>query len=191
MKNKRGSLKYHSGIGQMASCQKYHKISIRTWIPGIFVSFAFSSVFWHFRHSFHVLRFYYPGILVGPHLDFTEYMELINETTFQNLQVKAKVKPGRRLPPGRKRAAYKKMFFGLVYLGVFVLYGGKYNYGAALTSEFMKHSLLMRYLHIYLFYWYAKDANDQSCFLGFCCSSLEDHLNERVFTLPGNLPRYT
>ena len=79
-------------------------------------------------------------------------MELINETTFQNLQVKAKVKPGRRFAPGRKRAAYTKMFSGLVYLGVYVLYGGKYNYSAALTSEFMKHSLLMRYLLIYLFY---------------------------------------
>ena len=30
MNNKRGSLKYRSGIGQMASRQKYHKISIRT-----------------------------------------------------------------------------------------------------------------------------------------------------------------
>ena len=79
-------------------------------------------------------------------------MELINETTFQNAQVKAKVKPGRPLPPGRKRAAYSKMFFGLVYLVAFVLYSDKYNYRVALKSEFMKHSLLMRYLDIHLFY---------------------------------------
>ena len=59
----------------------------------------------------HVNSFYFFGILVGPYLDFSEYMELINETTFQNGQVKAKVKPGRRLPPGRKHAAYTKMFF--------------------------------------------------------------------------------
>ncbi|KAF8816510.1 endoplasmic reticulum protein [Phlegmacium glaucopus] len=92
--------------------------------------------------------FYYPGILVGPYLDFPEYMELINETTFQSAQVKAKVKVGRRLPPGRKRAAYTKMFLGLVYLGAFVFYGGKYNYQVALKPEFMKYSLLMR---IFLF----------------------------------------
>ena len=73
-------------------------------------------------------------------------MELINETTFQNAQVKAKVRPGRSLPPGRKRAAYTKMFFGLVYLGAFVLYSGKYNYQVALKSEFMKYSLLTRYV---------------------------------------------
>ena len=73
-------------------------------------------------------------------------MELINETTFQNAQVKAKVKPCRHLPPGRKCAAYPKCFLGLMYLGVFVLYSGKYNYGVALKPEFMKHSLFMRYV---------------------------------------------
>ena len=73
-------------------------------------------------------------------------MELINETTFQNAQVKAKVKPGRRLPPGRKRAAYTKLVFGLVYLGAFVLYNGTYSYRIALTPEFMKRSLLTRYV---------------------------------------------
>ena len=72
-------------------------------------------------------------------------MELINETTFQSAQVKSKINPGRTLPPGRKRAAYTKMFFGLIYLGAFVLYAGKYNYQVALTPEFMKYSLLMRY----------------------------------------------
>ena len=83
-------------------------------------------------------------------------MELINETPFQNAQMKAtnnnKVKPGRRLlPPGRRRAGYTKLFFGLVYLVAFMLYNGKYNYRVALKPEFMKHSLLMRYLFYLLF----------------------------------------
>ena len=98
----------------------------------------------------YIVRFYYPGILVGPYLDFAEYMELINETTFQNALVKAKVKAGRRLPPGRKRAAYTKMFLGLVYLGAFVFYGGKYNYQVALKPEFMKNSLLKRYVFLFI-----------------------------------------
>ena len=68
-------------------------------------------------------------------------MELVNETKFQ---------PGRRLPPGRKRAAYTKLFFGLVYLVAFVLYNGKYNYQVALKPEFMKHSLLMRYVFYFI-----------------------------------------
>ena len=85
-------------------------------------------------------------------------MELINETPFQNAKVKAtnnnKVKPGRRLllPPGRIRAGYTKLFFGLVYLVAFMLYNGKYNYRVALKPEFMKHSLLMRYVNFFLFF---------------------------------------
>ena len=71
-------------------------------------------------------------------------MELINETPFRNAQVKARVKLGRRLPPGRVRAAFTKMFFGLVYLVAYLLYNGTYNYHVALKPEFMKHSLLMR-----------------------------------------------
>ncbi|KAJ3495292.1 hypothetical protein NLJ89_g10651 [Agrocybe chaxingu] len=88
--------------------------------------------------------FYFPGILVGPYLDFSEYMELINETMFQHAHVKASVKKGKRLPPGRKRAAYTKMFLGLVYLGLFVLYGPTYNFSVASDPEFMKKSLFER-----------------------------------------------
>ncbi|KJA21611.1 hypothetical protein HYPSUDRAFT_140361 [Hypholoma sublateritium FD-334 SS-4] len=88
--------------------------------------------------------FYFPGILVGPYLDFPEYMELINETMFQHAHVKATLKDGHRLPAGRKRAAYSKMFMGLVYLGAFVLLGPKYNFSVAMKDEFMKMSLLKR-----------------------------------------------
>jgi lysophospholipid acyltransferase len=94
-----------------------------------------------FSHSF-----YFPGILVGPYLDYPEYMELINETMFQHAHVKATLKKGHRLPPGRKRAAYSKMFMGLVYLGAFVVLGGKYNYGISLKDDFVKMSLLKRYV---------------------------------------------
>ncbi|KAF8164820.1 endoplasmic reticulum protein [Crassisporium funariophilum] len=90
--------------------------------------------------------FYFPGILVGPYLDYSEYMELINETAFQHAHIKAKVKPGRRLPPGRKRAAYTKMLLGLIYLGAFVLYGGKYNYSVALDPAFELQPLWKRIL---------------------------------------------
>ena len=156
--NKKRGLKYHSGIGQMASCKKDHKISILTWIPWILVSLAFSFVFCHLKH---VNRFYFPGILVGPYIDFPEYMELVNETAFQNALVKAKAKPG------RIRAAYTRMFFGLVYLVAFVLYNGKYNYRVALKPEFMKHSLLMRYVFIYILMCQGlglMDINGQFCF---------------------------
>ena len=92
-------------------------------------------------------------------------MELINETPFRNVQVKARVKPGRHLPPGRVRAAFTKMFFGFVYFVAFLLYNGKYNYRMALKPEFLKHGLWMRYVIFFCF----GSVNDMywSLFLGF------------------------
>ena len=43
------------------------------------------------RASLHVIRFYFPGILVGPYLGFPEYMELTNETTFREAWMGGKV----------------------------------------------------------------------------------------------------
>lgn len=92
--------------------------------------------------------FYFPGILVGPYLDFQEYRNLINETVFDDEKVKAKAKAGRKLPPGRKRVAYFKMLMGLVYLGIFVVFGGQNNYATALTPWFEEHNLFVK---IFLF----------------------------------------
>lgn len=76
-------------------------------------------------------------------------MELINETMFQHAHVKATLKEGRRLPPGRKRAAYTKMFMGLFYLAAFVLLGGKYNFSVALKPEFALMPLWKRFVVIF------------------------------------------
>ncbi|KAJ7229069.1 endoplasmic reticulum protein [Mycena pura] len=86
--------------------------------------------------------FYFPGILVGPYLDYAEYMDLINETKFKDLAVKGK--GGRNVPSGRKRVAYRKMLAGLVYLGVFVVFGSSWNYSIGLTPWFVKQSLIFR-----------------------------------------------
>ncbi|KAJ7162609.1 endoplasmic reticulum protein [Mycena crocata] len=86
--------------------------------------------------------FYFPGILVGPYLDYADYMDLINETMFKNLKVKGKA--GRNVPAGRKRVAYRKMVFGLLYLGTFVVFGGSWNYSVSLTPWFVEQSLWYR-----------------------------------------------
>ena len=91
-----------------------------------------------------MLRFYFPGLLVGPYLDFAEYMEVINETMFQHAHVKATFKAGRTVPPGRKRAAYTKMIMGLLLLGTYVIFGPTYNFSVLLKPEFAKQSLLRR-----------------------------------------------
>ncbi|KAF8875343.1 MBOAT, membrane-bound O-acyltransferase family-domain-containing protein [Gymnopilus junonius] len=61
--------------------------------------------------------FYFPGILVGPYLDYSEYTDLINETM---------------------------MVLGLLYLGAFVVFGGKWNYSVSLQDWFVHMPLWKR-----------------------------------------------
>jgi lysophospholipid acyltransferase len=91
-----------------------------------------------------VFRFYFPGLLVGPYLDYQEYNDLINETTFKKPEVRDKAKAGRLIPNGRKRVAYMKMLMGLIYLGIFVVFGGKHNFSVVLTPWFASKPLLFR-----------------------------------------------
>ncbi|KAF5393923.1 hypothetical protein D9757_000377 [Collybiopsis confluens] len=80
---------------------------------------------------------YFPGVLVGPSLEFSDYMNLVYERTFT---APGKHEGGRRLPTGRKRVGYRKMFTGLAFLGVFVVFGGKNNFGVMVTDWFAEQS---------------------------------------------------
>lgn len=52
---------------------------------------------------------------------------------------------GRLIPAGRKRVAYKKMFMGIAYLGLFAALGGSYNFSVALLPEFAQKGFVARY----------------------------------------------
>lgn len=67
---------------------------------------------------------------------------------FEDPTVKSKTKNGHKLPPGRKRVAYKKMFMGLLYLGLFVVFGAKHNFSTALEPWFAKKDIIMRYIDL-------------------------------------------
>lgn len=103
-------------------------------------------------HSSPLTRYYFPGVLVGPYLEYADYNELIHETLYDGHEVKGNNK-GRKLPSGRKRVAYRKMVTGLVFLGIFVVFGGTYNYTVVLTDWFAEQSLLYRYVTLCLRYW--------------------------------------
>lgn len=79
-------------------------------------------------------------------MDYAEYMDVVNETMFNHPDVRPKIKPGRTMPSYRKRAAYTRMLLGLIYLGVFVVFGPKFYFGAGLKPEFRKMSLVKRYV---------------------------------------------
>ncbi|KAI0080680.1 MBOAT-domain-containing protein [Panus rudis PR-1116 ss-1] len=99
--------------------------------------------------------FYFPGILVGPSLEFADYMKLVDGSLFKSIdQSDAKSdhsKAGRIIPKGRKRVAYRKMVMGLIYLGIFVVYGGSYTFIASVEDWFARLNILQRIV-IYQFF---------------------------------------
>ncbi|KIJ19826.1 hypothetical protein PAXINDRAFT_125984 [Paxillus involutus ATCC 200175] len=87
---------------------------------------------------------YFPGILVGPYLDYASYTSLVDESLFKSVEGKS-VKPMRRaVPDGRKRVAYRKMLTGLAFLGLFVVLGPSFNFGIAITTQFLEQNLIYR-----------------------------------------------
>lgn len=121
----------------MATSETCYEIPYIGRVPWILVSHwisAFTPL------SSYMIRFYFPGVLVGPYLDYASYVSLIDESLFKS------AKPMRRaIPDGRKRVAYRKMLMGLVFLGLFVVLGPSYSFAIALTPWFAKQSLLYRY----------------------------------------------
>jgi lysophospholipid acyltransferase len=80
--------------------------------------------------------------LVGPALEFKDYMDTVHETLFRGQEEKGN---SRRIPHGRKRVAYRKLLTGLAFLGLYVVLGGSYNFAATLTSDFEKMNWFHRY----------------------------------------------
>ncbi|KAH7343969.1 MBOAT, membrane-bound O-acyltransferase family-domain-containing protein [Rhizoctonia solani] len=92
--------------------------------------------------------FYFPGLLVGPAFDFVSYRSLIDETMFTpsasspTIGFQASEKGGdsalraqRRVPAGRKRAAYLKFAQGLVFLLLFTLFNPQFNYAMSVDYQ--------------------------------------------------------
>ncbi|KAI0269304.1 MBOAT, membrane-bound O-acyltransferase family-domain-containing protein [Gloeopeniophorella convolvens] len=89
---------------------------------------------------------YFPGILVGPYLEYQAYTSLIDGTLFN---VAGGPEPSARrrvIPDGRKRVAYRKMLFALGYLGVYMGIAPKISYQTTTTDWFLQQSLPYRIL---------------------------------------------
>jgi lysophospholipid acyltransferase len=74
---------------------------------------------------------------------YNDYQDVITERLFDLKQVKGDT---RKIPSGRKRVAYTKMLSGLCYLGIYVVFGSKYNFCAMLEPWFAELSFPRRVL---------------------------------------------
>ncbi|KAG6328886.1 hypothetical protein ID866_10203 [Astraeus odoratus] len=90
--------------------------------------------------------FYFPGILVGPYIDYVSYTSLVDESLFKIAPGEIKKPSKRAIPDGRKRVAYRKMLVGLIFLGLFVVLSPTYHYGVAVTPWFLTLGLFKRIL---------------------------------------------
>ncbi|KZT20666.1 MBOAT-domain-containing protein [Neolentinus lepideus HHB14362 ss-1] len=91
--------------------------------------------------------FYFPGVLVGPYLDYNSYKSLVDGSVFKIAESHHQPKnehKGRRIPAGRKTMAYRKMLKGLVFLGLFTTCYGSFSYEVAMTPWFPKKNILYR-----------------------------------------------
>ncbi|KAG1828849.1 MBOAT, membrane-bound O-acyltransferase family-domain-containing protein [Suillus variegatus] len=84
--------------------------------------------------------FYFPGVLVGPYLDYASYISLIDESLFEG---KRSPSSTRSIPDGRKRVAYRKMLTGLVL-------SPSFYYAIVITPWFMTQGFLYRMVYFQL-----------------------------------------
>ncbi|KAF9224377.1 membrane bound O-acyl transferase [Gyrodon lividus] len=88
--------------------------------------------------------FYFPGILVGPYLDYASYTSLVDESLFKSAGGESAKLMWRAVPDGRKRVAYRKMLTGLIFLGLFIVLNPSFYYGIAITPRFQERSIIYR-----------------------------------------------
>jgi lysophospholipid acyltransferase len=81
---------------------------------------------------------FFPGILVGPSFTYASYDTFLNRSLFDKA-IKAN---GRRLPSGRFRKMFQRLLTGVIMMGVFSLYGGKYGYERILEPDFESKGFL-------------------------------------------------
>lgn len=95
--------------------------------------------------------FYFPGLLVGPYLTYNEYQALVTGSLYKAAEQKEEDAVNqtnhlskRLVPHGRKRVAFRKMFVGLIFLALFVLFYPEFNYSMVVEDEFEARRLISR-----------------------------------------------
>ena len=91
-------------------------------------------------------RLYFPGVLVGPYLEYATYSSLIEDKLFDVTGGSSQPQLRKPIPNGRKRTAYRKMLFALGYLGLYMGVAPKISFHTAVTDWFPKQSLPYRFV---------------------------------------------
>ncbi|KAN0124505.1 MBOAT, membrane-bound O-acyltransferase family domain containing protein [Russula decolorans] len=88
---------------------------------------------------------YFPGVLVGPYLEFATYSSLITGSLI-DVASGGSSEPRKQIPIGRKRTAYRKMLFALGYLGIYMGLSPQISFHTSVTDWFLEQNLPSRIL---------------------------------------------
>lgn len=95
--------------------------------------------------QYRVYRLYFPGVLVGPYIEFVTYSSLIAGSLF-DVAGGGSSEPHSPIPSGRKRTAYRKMLFALGYLGIYLGLSPQISIQTSVTDWFLEQSLSSRFV---------------------------------------------
>ncbi|OCF33053.1 lysophospholipid acyltransferase [Kwoniella heveanensis CBS 569] len=91
---------------------------------------------------------FFPSVLPGPSFDYATYDALVHHTIYRvpppGTSAEQAKAAHRRVPYGRKRVAYLHLVIGLLFLGIYALYGSKAAYSRILTPVWYQWSLFRR-----------------------------------------------
>ncbi|GAA5952711.1 hypothetical protein JCM21900_000412 [Sporobolomyces salmonicolor] len=85
---------------------------------------------------------FFPSILVGPSFTFRSYTSFTTHALFAKEQPSGSTE----IPSGRKRKAAKRLVTGIIFLGIFSVYGYQYGMERLLESKFVKERNLWQRL---------------------------------------------
>ena len=95
---------------------------------------------------------FFPSVLVGPSFDYATYDSLILHTIYDitpsrtsTAEQQNQRATRRRIPLGRKRVAYLHLVLGLVFLGIYSLYGERAAYRRILNPTWYTWSIAPRF----------------------------------------------
>jgi len=90
--------------------------------------------------------FFFPSLLAGPAFTFSSYQAFTSRSLFMK-EVEAKASgpaAGTTVPPGRKTKALKRLATGIVFLGIYSVYGWQFGFHQLLEPGFVASNSLPR-----------------------------------------------
>ena len=126
--------------------KRRHCWNCRAFLILLAMWFVYARAFRYFQLTLRQL--YFPGLFAGPSFDYVDYRRWIDTTLFEvpsgtNPAHAPKTRKQRKIPRSGTPAAWKAIT-GVVWLVLFLIFSGWYNFELVLGDEYLKYGFLRR-----------------------------------------------